>query len=181
MSTDVFTLHSSDPTFHYIRNSNCFFNMQILSSTNHTNSDCRKCSVFLYVQCREMSSKRVSSTHREPGFWSQPENSKRDTPFLHISKCLFAVYFVLKKYQATRSSPAHSATFDMTTVSLPHSDNDFEIHLAFQFPSCFFQQLHKWCQHIQNNSVSWADKHRVNRSLFHRVIPKKRLAYILKL
>lgn len=38
MSTDIFTLHSSDPTFHYIRNSNCFFNMQILSSTNHTNT-----------------------------------------------------------------------------------------------------------------------------------------------
>lgn len=39
MSTDVLTLHSSDPTFHYIKISSCFFNMQTLSSTNHTNTE----------------------------------------------------------------------------------------------------------------------------------------------
>lgn len=159
--------------------------MQILSSINHTNTEtAERAASFYTYNAKKIFLKKISSIHCEPGSLDSQVslNTANVTPCFPTSlfNCLFAVYLLFQKYQTTRSSPANSVTFHLTTVPLPHGDNNFEIHLAFQFPSCFSQQLDKWCQHVWHNSYHELISTKCTGACGHRVIPEKRPACIKK-
>lgn len=185
MSTDVFTLHSSDPTFHYIRISNCFFNMQILSSTNHTNTETAERAACFYmcnaekIFLEESAASIVSMVDWIPKLaWTQ---QMWHSISLHL--CLTVCLLFTRFFRSTKPQDPVLPILPLFTWQLPlfHmviTTLKFTWHFSFLPAS-----LNSYTNDVNTyRTIAYHEliSTKCTGACVHRAIPKKRLAYIKK-